>query len=142
MRGYIITLATASVLAAFCDILIPVGWRKYIGVLTGAIMLIILISPLAKLHGENPETLVLPEADYIEFDINEEVAEQLKERVIGDIKLRLLEEFGTDTNPDVEIDISEGHINGVSTIYLDCDENSHISERLLQVYGCERVVFL
>lgn len=141
MRAYIIMVAAAAVLSAFCDILIPKGWQKYIGILTGAVLLTVLISPVITLRGGKMPEIVLPEQDYIEYDVDSEVKEELKKRVEEDIAERLMSEFGVSCRAQAEITAQDGKITGVGEITLDCAANERISARLKEIYGCERVVF-
>ena len=141
MRSYIIMVAAAAVLSAFCDILIPKGWQKYIGILTGAVLLTVLISPLITLRGGKLPELVLPEQEYIEYDVNAEIKQELQKRVETDISERLMAEFGVDCRARVQITTQDENITGVGEIALDCAEDGRISARLKEIYGCERVVF-
>lgn len=141
MRSYILAVAAAAVLCAFCDILIPKGWQKYISILTGAVLLSVLISPVITLRGGKMPELVLPEQDYVEYDVAKQVQEELKKRVEEDVTERLASEFGIECRAQAQISAEDGKITGVREIALDCGANAQLETRLKEIYGCERVVF-
>lgn len=141
MREYITAVAAVAVMAAAADVLIPKSWQKYISILTGAIILITLTSPLLKLRGISPPTLSLPEGEYTEFSPADEVQSELCERVENDISARIESEFGIKTSASVKFGISEGKIIGVKEILLRTKENSAITARLQEVYGCNNIIW-
>jgi hypothetical protein len=141
MRSYILTLATAAICAALCDIIVPPSWKKYIGFATGAMLLISLIKPLNFLSQKELSPILPQDFSYTEYDVSKEVADELKTRVEEDVSARILSEFGISCRAFVELEISDGKIAGVNRIELDTAENERISARLFEVYGCERVIF-
>ena len=140
MEAYITAVAAAAVMAAFADNLVPPKWQRYISLLTGAILLLTLISPLLKLRKIELPTLTPQSDTAIEYDLSGEVERELSKRVEADIRQRLLDEFNINTSARVNLSISDGKIAGVNEIILDCPENSAVDARLREVYGCENIL--
>lgn len=141
MREYITSVAAVAVIAAACDVLVPKSWQKYVSILTGAVILITLTSPLLKLNGISVPTLSFPESGYKEFSPEDEIAEELCKRVEADISDRLENEYGIKTTARVTLGISDGKICGVEEIILYTKENSSVSARLYEVYGCSNIIW-
>ena len=141
MRGYILSVAAAAALGTFCDVLLPREWKKYAGILTGAILLITLITPWAKLKNPKLLTFDLPQGEYEQYDVMSEIERELAKRVEEDICLRMKEEFNIDCAARAEIKVQDGKISGVQKITLSCGKNSAAAARLYEVYGCGEVVF-
>lgn len=141
MQKYILTVSCAAVICGLCDILLPKSYRKYIGILTGAILLSTLLSPFGI-----SKSLELPELDVggiqiRDYDVNALIEEQLCERLCSDIEARLWEEFSIKARARVKTDCENGEIRGVSEISLSCAESSAVRERLCEVYAPKSVIF-
>ncbi len=140
MKEYIITVATAAVVAAIADILAPGEWSKYIRVIVGFLILSVLIAPIAKFRGTE---ILSPTGTYNISDepLKDKVSQQLRENVEKDIEERILEEFDIRVKASVQIDIDEEHnIRGVEAIEITTWKNPDgLEERLKNVYGCDKI---
>ncbi len=140
MKEYIITIATAAVIAALADILAPQQWSKYIRITIGFLIMSVVIAPIANFrHAE----ILSPKGSY---EVGEEqllgrVAEQLCENVEKDIEERIQTEFGLDAKATVWIDTDgENKIKGVRAIEIRTWKNPDgMTERLKEIYGCDKV---
>ncbi len=141
MREYIASVAAAAIMAAAADNFVPAKWQKYVSLLTGAVLLLTLISPLLKIRAIEIPSLALSENSVVEYDLSKEVEDELKARVEKDISTRLFEEFGVKTGARAELEVSEGKIGGVRKITLNCKENAEITKRLKEVYGCADIEY-
>ncbi|MEE0944759.1 MAG: hypothetical protein UIM24_04845 [Clostridia bacterium] len=141
MRAYICSVAAVAIMAALSDILIPKNWQKYISILTGAILLITLSSPLLKLRGITLPSFSLPESEYYEYSVNSEIALSLEQSVEDDIRNRLEKEFGVVADSDVSLNIIDEKIAGVQEIIIYSREDAAITSRLKEVYGCNNIIW-
>ncbi len=141
MRGYICQVAAVAIIVALTDVLIPKNWQKYISILTSAMLLITLTSPLLNLRGIAMPDFSLPEGEYREYSLESEVATTLKQEVEKDIKKRLAREFNAASDAEVTLNIKDEKIAGVEKIILYADENAQITARLREVYGCNNIIW-
>lgn len=141
MRGYITAVAAAAIMSAFADILIPKSWQKYVSILTGAILLITLTSPLIRLRGITIPSLTMPDNGYIEYDLEGEVQATLEDNISSDIEERLKSEFGINCRASVVLLLDDGKITGIKEIVLYCNENNAVTNRLAEVYGCSSILY-
>jgi len=143
MKEYLMSVIAAALLSGIASLLSPEKWRKYIGIVTGLVLLCSVVSPILRIEAD--ELFVGFEIqDELSFE-NEEfrmkmIEEELSEKICRDVEERLRTEFGCETEAEVKIGINkEGKITGVEEISV----NSHISnaarERLKEVYGVEKI---
>lgn len=141
MQKYISAVACAAVICGLCDVLIPKSWQKYIGILTGALLLAALISPLQGLGVSGTLQLSFDDAGIKSYDLSSEVEKTLENNICADIESRILTEFSVNTSADVEISACDGKITGVDKISLSCAENEQIRARLYEVYAANNIIF-
>ncbi len=141
MRGYICQVAAVAIIVALTDVLIPKNWQKYISILTSAILLITLTSPLLNLRGIAMPDFSLPESEYREYSLESEVASMLKQQVEKDIKTRVENEFNISIDAEVSLNTIDDKIAGVEKIILYANENTQITARLKEVYGCNNIIW-
>ncbi len=140
MREYILSVATAAIISALSEVLIPKNWQKYAGLLTGALLLLTLIKPLMTFRGIDLPEFTVPNISYTEYDTSSEVKKSLEANIEGDIKERLKAEFKTVANADVRVSTDEDdNITGVLEIALDIKESPKISARLMEIYAPEKI---
>ncbi len=139
MKAYITAVAAAAIMAAFSDNLVPVKWQKYAGLLTGAVLLLTLISPLIKLRNIDIPHIGELDSSVVEYDIAYEVEEELKKRIEADIESRIEEEFDVNIIAEVKLNIKEDKIQGVERITLSNSKDARIEQRLNEVYGCSNI---
>ncbi len=144
MKEYILTVAAAAVLSAIAAISVPKNWVGYIRLITGAVILCSIISPVMNIIGGTikfePENGYTYE-NYDEYTYNELIKEDLEKRIEEDIKARVRKEYGIDIAAEVEIEINENNeIEGVKKITVT---DGHITEavknRLYEIYGAGEV---
>lgn len=140
MKEYIITIASASVAAALADIIAPDGWRKYIRIIIGFLVISAILAPIAEFR----HVRLLPVGESVEISeepLYDSVAAELRRRVESDIEERVKEEFNTEVTAEAEIDAdAEHHILGVRALRITCRKNpAGMAERLKTIYGCENI---
>ena len=139
MQKYIISIACVAIITAFCDILAPKGWGRYVGVVSGAMLASAVAAPVSvRLDIDKFQP---PPIECREFDVEAIKKAELEKRVEEDISLRIKSEFNQTATADVELDVADGGISGVKSIVLYCDEKEKIKNRMNEVYGCEDVQF-
>ncbi len=141
MKGYITAVAAVAIMAALADVLIPKGWQKYISILTGAIVLITLTSPLIRFRGISPPTFSVPDISYRKYSVEDEVEYELKKRIEEDISARLEDEFNIKAISEVKLSVSDGKITGVKEITVFAKENATAAARLSEIYGLNKIIW-
>ncbi len=139
MERYITSVAIAAVMAGFADNFVPKSWQRYVSLLTGAILLITLITPFLNLRNIEPLKLGISEDDYISYNIENEVVADLSKRIEEDIRERLFSEFGIKTEAKVKLKIENDTIMGVEKISLNCKKRNDVTALLTELYGCDDI---
>lgn len=147
MKGYIVGIAGGAILAAFADIFSPSGWKKYISVVTGIILITIILKPIADF--KNADIL----SAYTEFNDNaaadgeqiysDMLKKEFSKKVAADIKERISMEFEKDVSVEVIVEMNDGGgIKKIDKIIIGgIDEDKKITERISYVYDVDEVVY-
>ena len=142
MREYIIMAAIGAVVASVADIMAPEGWKGYVRIAAGFLVLALLISPLASFR--DTKLFSVPSENELSGEsLKQNVSDELRKNVEKDIAERLLEEFGIKAEISVKIDTDEEYnIRGVEEIRIKTGKvPDGLEERLRYVYGCENIQF-
>lgn len=146
MRTYIISVAGAAVLSAVINMLSPERWGKYIGVLTGLVVAATIVRPILSLADKDFFSDIQIKTDVASetgMDVfYSELRAELENRVAGDIKERLLHEFGTDSEVSVEARAAkDGRISGIGRITVHGGRlDNAAAARLYDIYDAEEVI--
>lgn len=140
MKTYILTIIGAAVLSSFASVLSPDKWRKYVGVITGLVIISCIIAPVAKISKTDLFSGFEAIENSEEYSKNlqkEIIEEELAKRVGEDISSRLKNEFGINVTAKVTININDNNeITGIEQIRLKGDKLSAPAvARLCEVYG-------
>lgn len=144
MTAYISSIIAAAVLSGTASLLSPESWRKYVGMITGVVILCTIISPLSKTDVADIFDSLDSRISAQETEAGEElrldmIKKELSERVNRDIKERMKKEFNADINAEAEISAdADGNITGVSEIVIDRRLSETAVNRLCEVYGIEK----
>ncbi len=135
-----------AILAVFADILSPAGWKKYITIVTGMILLVVIVSPVSKWHSPD----IIPDYQLEEEEVvakgNEIYKDLIKyefsKNVAKDIKERIRQEFSKDVLVEVMVEVSEeGGIDKISKIIIKGkDLGKEIGERISHIYNVSEVI--
>lgn len=140
MKEYILSIIGAAVLSSFAAMLSPEKQRKYIGVITGLVIISCIVSPISKLTG----TELFGGFEYIEdcekytYDMQKEmIIEELNESIGEDVSKRLSEEYGINAAADVSVSVNENNeIDGITEIRIGGASLTNAQKaRLCEVYG-------
>ena len=145
MKAYIISVAGAAVLSAVINMLSPERWGKYIGVLTGLVVAAAIVRPVLSIIDKDVlsdiqiETGTTAETGMDVF--YSELRAELESRVSGDIKERLLREFGTDSEVSVAAATEkDGRISGIDRITIHGGHlDNAAAARLYDIYDAKEV---
>ena len=144
MKEYIITIVGATLISAIGNVLTPDNMRKYVSVITGFIIISVIISPLASLGNIDLFARLKAPAnasENYESVYTEAVADELKERIEGDIKTRIKEEFSKEVVVKAELLTEDGDIKEISQISVrGAGANKKIATRLMEVYNVKEVI--
>jgi len=144
MTSYISSIIGAAILSGIASLLSPASWRKYVGIVSGIVILCTLIAPLSDIRVTELFSADIPPAE-VRTEDGEElrlrmVRDELKRRIEADIEERLLKEFGERVKASADIGVSaDGKITGVNAIVTDRKISAAASRRLCEVYGVEGV---
>ena len=145
MKAYIIQIVGAALLSVFADMLSPAGWKKYMGIITGIILLTVIITPVARLGGADLLS-VTETSEEISVSGEELYSDMLKKEfsksVALDVKERMRREFSAEVSVEAEVEVNEkGNIDRISKIIVTGkDLNEEMSERISYIYDVGEVV--
>lgn len=140
MKEYVLSIIGAAVLSSFAAMLSPEKQRKYIGVITGLVIISCIVSPISKLIG----TELFGGFEYIEdyekytYDMQKEmIIEELNESIGKDVSKRLSEEYKINAAAEVSVSVNENNeIDGINEIRIGGVRLTTAQKaRLCEVYG-------
>ena len=145
MKAYIIQIVGAALLSVFADMLSPAGWKKYMGIITGIILMTVIITPVAKLNGVDlsldtnagEELAVSGEELYSDM-----LKKEFSKNVALDVKERIRQEFSTEVSVEAQVEVNDkGNIEKISKIIITGKNlNQEMSERICFIYDVDEVV--
>ena len=144
MKQYILQIIGAALLAVFADLFAPDGWKKYIGIISGMILLTVIITPIADFKNidvysgfNESESMMINGNEIYGNLLKKEFSKKLEE----DIKSRISEEFSKNTTVRVELLMNnEGNIEKILSIDITGKNlNKEISSRISYVYNADEV---
>lgn len=147
MASYIITIVTATVIAAVISVLTPEGWNKYVGVVTGIVVTVCIARPVISIvNGNFAEDFKISyktQQTDGEGVFAKEIKREMEYRIATDIRERLRSEFGRECSASVSVAVKEsGEISGVNSIRVRGDRIDNIMiGRLREVYGATEVSY-
>ena len=144
MKGYIISVIGAALLASAASMLAPEKWSKYINIITGLVVICTIISPVAKISPEDIFSSFTSEPELVQE--GEElrqtlIEEELEKRINEDIEQRLEQEFNIKCRAQCKISAdAEGKIERVEKITIyDAELPPKAAARLCEVYGIDKI---
>lgn len=146
MKAYIISIAVSAIIAAVVNMISPDKWGKYIGIVTGLVVVLCIGRPILELAntdvfaGFNFNESILSNEGEKQF--RSEVKRELEKQLEGDIKTRVENEFGRKCSVDVIIGVNEnGEITGVDKIIIyGKGFDNAVTGRLRELYGAKEIV--
>ncbi|MGM9936958.1 MAG: stage III sporulation protein AF [Candidatus Ornithomonoglobus sp.] len=145
MKAYIISIAAASVISAVVTILTPKGWTKYVGIVTGLVVVMCIGQPLLQLMRTDVFEDFKYETERTSENgsqmLMEEIKKELTERIEEDAEQRLKNEFGAECEVSAVVSVdSAGKISGIEemTVIGGNIDNAAIG-RLRDIYGVKKV---
>lgn len=141
MTRYITSIIGAAALAGTASVLSPEKWKKYVGIITGIVIICTVLSPFMKTNitgvfddfNTRFTASELEKGEQIRLDM---IKSQLAEGINTDIENRMREEFHLKVKAKTDIGINdEGKITGVNEIEIDGRLSNAAKNRLCEVYG-------
>lgn len=145
MKSYIIQIVGAALLSVFADILSPSGWKKYMGIITGIILLTVMITPAAKLNGIDIMS-GYREAYEVTADGNILYSDMLKrefsKRIAIDVQERIRQEFSAEVSVAADVEVNDrGSIEKIISITISGENvNSKMADRISFIYDVDEVI--
>lgn len=146
MKGYIISIAVSAIIAATVNMIAPEKWKKYIGLVTGLVVVLCIGRPIFELAGTDVFSGFSFESrelsDEGEERFRTEIRQGLEERLEEDIKARVEREFGRECDAEVTAGMNDaGQITGVDRIVIyGRGFDNAVCGRLREVYGAKEAV--
>lgn len=147
MREYILSVAAAAVISSVMTMIAPARWSRYVGMITGLLVVICIGRPLFAFVGSD----IIGEIDYkleetediANTELIREIEKSVCEQIENDVIARLQSEFGRHCTARAELAIDkEQHITGVGKIVIYGDDiDAFIIGRLRDVYGASEVSY-
>lgn len=148
MKAYIISIAAAAVISAAVSIITPEKWTKYVGIVTGLVIVLCIAQPVLNLLRTNVFEGIEIDTQQMSTDgssiLFDEVRAELTARVEEDAAARLKTEFMLDCETEADIAVNEqGEITGVNsiTVYSKRGLDTAAAARLKEVYGASEVKY-
>lgn len=144
MREYILKIVGTAIMAVFVDFISPEGWKKYLGIISGIIILSVIASPIAEFKNIDI-TAEYRDVQDVEAEGTEIYSDMLRsefsKRVATDVKERVREEFSKDVSVETEVEVNEkGNIEKISKIVITGSGlDKKIADRISYVYDVEEV---
>lgn len=143
LREYAVSIITVSVLSVIFEIILPPkNYKKYISMVIGLVVMMVIISPIKGVFGDFEEFVIsdknIFDAKVIKTNQNNLVVTEFKKRLTEEIQKSLKEEIGVQCNCTLEIKVSEnGEIEGISAIYL-MPYTAELADFVSGKFGIER----
>ncbi len=148
VKSYILSIALATVLGAVMNILTPDKWQKYVGVVTGLVVMLSIAGPIISLIGNDTLSGISYTAETTrtrgEYELYNKVKAELIKRINDDVAKRLKAEFGRTCTAKAEVEMTaSGEVRGVETIHIYGDKIDAVAVgRLREVYGAKEVKYV
>lgn len=145
MKTYILRIAGAALLAVFADMFSPSGWKKYMGIVTGIILMIVIVTPIANLKAGNVLGNCSESEEYTNDGTKlytDMLKREFSKSVALDVRERILNEFSTDTVVEAEIETDDdGNIEKILKITVSGrDLKKEIADRISYIYEVDEVI--
>lgn len=148
MKEYIISIAAAAVISAVVSIITPEKWSKYVGVVTGLVVVLCIAQPIFSLLDADVFSGIEFQSEKTSVDgtdmLRKEIVKELETRVETDAQSRIKTEFMMDCSVDADVSVNEkGEITGVNniTVYSKRRPDTAVMSRLKEVYGVKEVKY-
>lgn len=141
MREYIMSIIGAGILCSFSEILSPDKWKKYIKLVTGVIITVIMISPIKKIDMHvfdifNNQTEYAVDGSLLKNTVKEE----LESKVADDVRMRIKEKYGCESEVKAVAGTDEeNNITGIELIEVKTNaEAAGAAAIITEVYGINK----
>ncbi len=142
MREYIMSVIGAGLLCSVSEIISPDKWKKYIKLLTGVIITIIMLSPVKQIDFDVVDDFrsITPEYPTDNSLLLNTVKSEFENRISEDIKERIFQKY--DVNSEV-VTTSEtddnGNVTGIALIQIKTfAECPGVTDMITQIYGVNK----
>lgn len=145
MKAYLIRIVASALLVTFCDMLAPKGWKKYMSIVTGLLLLAILLEPVAKLQkidfftNYQPAQAQLSQGTQLYAEL---LQKEFSKNLSTDIKERILTEFSIDVSVETIVETDDaGNLLRIPKIIISGkDLPEKIQERIAYIYDVDEVI--
>ena len=147
MKAYLIRIVAAALSAAFSDVLVPMQWKKYTGMITGLFLLLVLIQPITDFQKTDffsdyaLEDREVSAGNEIYADL---LRREFSEKIANDVRDRVRMEFSRDVSVEAELLLDDqGNLEKILSITIRGNKLSEkIRERISYVYDVEEVILV
>ena len=141
MTNYVTSIVAAAIFAGMASVLSPEKWRKYVGMITGIVIICIVISPIMKTNtvkifddfNSKISSAEIEDGEKIRIEM---ISTKLEEGINRDIEQRMKTEFDINVKATAEVGFNdEGKVTGVNAIKIKGKLKPEAAKRLCEVYG-------
>ncbi len=140
MKQYIILIVGAALLGVFADMISPDGWKKYVRIITGLVILSVIISPVAKIKdidlfaGFDSQETYKEEGQKVQ---KEAVASEFQRALEEDAQSIIDKEYGIKATVHADVRVNEnGEIEEVESLEVEARRTpKELRDRLSYIYG-------
>lgn len=143
MHQYMTTIITSAIIAALTQVLSPSRWKKYIGIVTGIMIISAIAAPIFDIKKIDFFSNYSYE-DSIDTNVQKkQVCSELEKRVSEDAAERLKKELGEKCDVTVSLSVNDNYeICGVKEMTVWIKRNREKAKNILQeVYSPEKIYF-
>lgn len=145
MKTYIIQIAGAAILSVFADMFSPGGWKKYMGIITGIILMTVIVAPITGFWGKDVFLGYTESAEYTEQGTQiygDMLKKEFSKSIAIDVRERIWNEFSVDTVVETEVETDEnGNIERILKIIVSGNDlKQEIADRISYIYEVDEVI--
>ena len=142
MREYIMSVIGAGVLCSVSEIISPDKWKKYIKLLTGVIITIIMISPVKQIDFDMVYDFcsITPEYAVDNSLLCDTVKGEFENRISKDIKERIFQKYGVKSEVVTTSETDDkGNVTGIALIKIKTFAKCPgVMDMITQIYGVNK----
>ena len=143
LREYAVNIVTVSVLAVIFEIIMPSKiYKKYISVIIGFIVMMVIISPVKGIFGSDFETFTIDSGAETQNEFSENtnllVSKEFKRRLEEEIEKEIKKTFNKETDCKVKLSVNEkGEIIEIDKVLIN-PYDLEIVNLVNSVFGIEK----
>ena len=142
MKEYFSLVVSAAVLAGVAECAAPETWKKYLGIVTGIMMISVILQPVSSIKKVDLFSDYNNEAINFETVQTQAVVSELSKKISSDVEEKIYNKTGVETEAETVISVSkDGIISGVKEIVVWTTEQQQLITQILEEYKPSKIYF-